>query len=415
LQSWLARKAAPQITYKERDLVRELKPDQKKRYEELEADLKKYDSLKPADPPEAQTIVDAGREAPKSHVLAVGNWDVPKEEVQPGFLSILDPADPQIAPPEGLNSTGRRTVLANWLADPRNPLTARVMVNRVWHYHFGRGIVGSTSDFGVMGDRPANPQLLDYLAAKFVEDGWSIKKLTRAIMLSNTYQESSSFQAGAAAADPDDKLQWRYPRHREEGEEIRDSMLYVSGLLNPKMGGPGVHPDLPPGTVPAKYGDWKPEKDPTEANRRSVYIFEKRVMVYPIFEAFDAPNPQESCARRFRTVIPSQALMLMNDGLVLEWSRTLAGRVLNDGGLTPEQQIERAYRLALSRSPSDRERQSVLDFLGKQSAVIGERLAQNEKVALPDNLPGNIPPARAAAFVDFCHALLNSNEFLYVN
>ena len=289
------------------------------------------------------------------------------------------------------------------------------MVNRIWHYHFGRGIVGSTSDFGVMGERPTNPQLLDYLAAKFVEDGWSIKKLTRAIMLSNAYQESSGFQAEAAAADPDNKLQWRYPRHREEGEEIRDSMLYVSGLLNPKMGGPGVHPDLPPGTVPAKYGDWKPEKDPTEANRRSVYIFEKRVMVYPIFEAFDAPNPQESCARRFRTVIPSQALMLMNDGLVLEWSRTLAGRVLNDGGLTAEQQIERAYRLALSRSPSSRERQEVLDFLGKQSAVIGERLAQNEKVALPDNLPQNMPAARAAAFVDFCHALLNSNEFLYVN
>jgi hypothetical protein len=289
------------------------------------------------------------------------------------------------------------------------------MVNRIWHYHFGRGIVASTSDFGVMGDRPTDPQLLDHLAATFIENGWSIKKLTRAIMLSNAYQESSAFQAAAAAADPDNKLQWRYPRHREEGEEIRDSMLYVSGLLNPKMGGPGIHPELPPGTVPAKYGEWKPEKDPTEANRRSVYIFEKRVMIYPMFEAFDAPNPQESCSRRFRTVIPSQALMLMNDRLVLDWSRALAGRVLNDGGLTPEQQVERAYRLALGRSPNAPERQAVLDFLGQQSALIGERLAQNDQVPLPGNLPANIAPARAAAFVDFCHALLNSNEFLYVN
>jgi hypothetical protein len=415
LQSWLAIKATPQITYKERDLIRELNPEQKKRYAELEAELKKFDSLKPPDPPEAQTIVDAGREAPKTHVLAVGNWDAPKQEVQPGFLAILDPSDPKITAPEGLNSTGRRTVLANWLADRGNPLTARVMVNRIWHYHFGRGIVASTSDFGVMGDRPANPQLLDYLAAKFVDDGWSIKKLTREIMLSNVYQESSSYQAEAAAADGEDKLLWRYPRHREEGEEIRDSMLYVSGLMNPKMGGPGIHPELPPGTVPGKYADWKPEKDPAEANRRSVYIFEKRVMVYPLFDAFDAPNPQESCARRFRTVIPSQALMLMNDRLVLEWSRALAGRVLNDGGLTPEQQIDRAYRLALSRPPNSREREAVLDFLGKQSALIAGRLAQNEKVMLPDNLPQNVPAARAAAFVDFCHSLLNSNEFVYVN
>jgi hypothetical protein len=415
LQAWLAIKATPQITYKEKDLVKELNPEDRKRYDELSAQLAQYDSIKPPDPPEAQTLEDGGRQAPATHVLAVGNWDVPKEEVQPGFLSILDPSDAKIAPPAGMESTGRRTALANWLADARNPLTARVMVNRIWHYHFGQGIVASTSDFGVMGDRPTNQKLLDYLAATFVEDGWSIKKLTRRIMLSHAYQESSAYQKEAAAADPEDKLQWRYPRHREEGEEIRDSMLYVSGLLNPKMGGPGVHPELPPGTVPAKYGSWNPEKDPAEADRRSVYIFEKRVMVYPMFEAFDAPNPQESCPRRFRTVIPSQALMLMNDRLVLEWSRALAGRVLNDSGLSAAQQVDRAWRLALSRAPNAEERRTALNFLDEQSEVIGERLAQKEKVALPENAPANLAPARAAAFVDFCHALLNSNEFLYVN
>ena len=165
--------------------------------------------------------------------------------MQPGFLSILDPQPRKIVPPEGLNSTGRRTALANWLADPKNPLTPRVMVNRIWHYHFGRGIVGTPSDFGLMGERPTNPQLLDYLAATFVENGWSIKKMHRLIMLSNTYQQSSAFQAEAAKVDPDNKLLWRFERRRLEGEAIRDSMLFVSGLLNTKMGGPGVYPPLP--------------------------------------------------------------------------------------------------------------------------------------------------------------------------
>ena len=175
--------------------------------------------------------------------------------MQPGFLSILDPSDPKIVPPEGLNSTGRRSVLANWLADPKNPLTPRVMVNRIWQYHFGRGIVASASDFGVMGERPTNPQLLDYLASTFVENGWSIKKMHRQIMLSNLYQESSAYQPQAAAVDPDNKLLWRYERHRFEGEAVRDSMLYVSGLLNPKMGGPGINPPLPP--VPAAGERWR--------------------------------------------------------------------------------------------------------------------------------------------------------------
>jgi hypothetical protein len=289
LQTLLAIKATPQITYEDKTLARALKAEQKKRYQELEAELTKYDSLKPPDPPQAQTLIDNGREAPKTFVLAVGAWDAPKEEVQPRFLSILDPADAKIVLPEGAPSTGRRAVLANWLAAPQNPLPARVMANRIWHYHFGRSIVASTSDFGVMGDRPANQPLLDYLAAAFVESGWSIKKMHRLIMLSNAYRQSSSYQA---AADPDNKLMWRFQRRREEGEVIRDSMLYTSGKLNPNMGGPGVHPELPAGTVTSRYGDWKPEKDPAEANRRSVYIFEKRVMVYPMFEAFDAPNPQ---------------------------------------------------------------------------------------------------------------------------
>src|SRR5215471_3522604 len=443
LQQLLAIKAMPQISYEDRALVNykdeefgtvPLTAAQKKRFGELEAELRKFDAMKP-NPPMSQTIIDHSRTAPKSYVLGAGNWDVQREEVQPGFLSILDPSDPKIVPPEGLNSTGRRSVLANWLADPKNPLTSRVMVNRIWQYHFGRGIVASASDFGVMADRPSNPQLLDYLASTFVENGWSIKKMHRQIMLSNVYQESSAFQSLAAAAAPENKLLWRYDRHRVEGESIRDSMLFVSGLLNPKMGGPGINPPLPPGAggggrtggvrsgiasatggrggVAARAA--AAGSDPADINRRSVYIFLKRNAVYPMLEAFDAPNPQESCSRRFRSVIPSQSLILMNDPLVLEWARALAGRVLNDGGLSLDQQVDRAYRLALLRQPNADERSAVLDFLQTQATLHAGRLARNERLPLPAELPPGMDPARAAAFVDFCQTLLNSNEFLYVN
>jgi len=413
LQALLAFEATPQITYKNEDFLKELTSEQKKRYAELAGELKNLDAIKP-NPPVAQTVMDDGPVAPKIHVLAGGSWDVPKEEVQPAFLSIIDSVPPKITPLESLHSTGRRSVLANWLADAKNPLTARVMVNRIWQYHFGNGIVATPSDFGVMGERPTNQKLLDFLAATFVENGWSIKKMHRLIMLSNTYQESSASQERAYKEDPEDKLLWRYPRHRAEGEVIRDSMLAVSGTLNSKMGGPGVHPELPPGTV-ATSGKWSTDKDPNDANRRSVYIFSKRVMTYPMFEAFDAPNSEESCPRRFHTVIPSQALTLMNDGLVLKWSESLAGRVLNDGGLTPDQQIDRAFRLVLSRSPKPEERQAVMEFLSKQSALLAARLQKQEKVPLPEKMPPGADPARVAAFVDFCHSLMNSNEFLYVN
>jgi len=194
-------------------------------------------------------------------------------------------------------------------------------------------------------------------------------------------------------------------------------MLFTSGVLNPQMGGFGVSPPLPPGAVAGgRYSMGRAaESDPTQSNRRSVYIFAKRNMVYPMLDAFDAPNPQETCGRRFRTVIPSQSLILMNDALVSEWSSALASRGLNDSGLSAEQQVERAYRLALSRPPKDSERAAVSEFLQQQTSLLQERLARNEKVPVPKKIPSGIEPSRAAAFVDFCHALLNSNEFLYVN
>jgi len=381
-----------------RELERALKGGAKQRYADLQKELAQFDNLKPADPPVAEAMLDASGNAPPEYVLSKGIWDAPLDEVQPGFLSILDPSPAKIVPPEGLNSTGRRSALANWLTDPKNPLTARVMVNRIWQDHFGNGIVRSSSDFGIMGDPPTDPQLLDYLATTFVESGWSMKKMHRLIMLSNTYQQSSGYQAEAAKIDPDNKLMWRFDRRRLEGEVIRDSMLMAAGQLNLKMGGPGVFPPIPEGiSNGSKYLSWKPETDPAEADRRSVYVFVKRNLRYPMFEAYDFPDTSESCPRRYATVSPTQPLVGMNDGLVREWSRELASRVLNDAGLSPEQQVERAFRIVFTRAPKNEERQAILDFLNQQTVET------------------SAPTARTAAFVDFCQALLNSNEFLYMN
>jgi len=385
-------KARPQLDHSEDEAAHGLKGESKKRWAELKAELARYDAIKPAPEPVAQAMIDNGRESPKTHVLAVGVYDAYKEEVEPGFLSILDPAPAKIVPPAVVNSTGRRTALAEWLASADNPLTARVIVNRVWNYHFGRGIVGTPSDFGVMGERPADPALLDYLAATFVENGWSIKKLHRLIMLSSTYQESARFDPAAAKIDPEDRLTWRYNRHRLEGEAIRDSILEVSGRLNLKMGGPGVFPPLPPGVE--TRGGWKKDEDPSESDRRSVYVFVRRNTRYPMFEVFDMPDTHESCPRRNATVTAPQALELLNNELVTDWSQSLAGRVWNDAGLTPEAEVDRAWRFVYSRPATADERKEALEFLERQNKLRGDQ---------------------QAALADLCHMLVNSNEFLYVN
>jgi hypothetical protein len=289
------------------------------------------------------------------------------------------------------------------------------MANRVWQGHFGTGIVATSGDFGMMGDRPANQALLDYLASSLVENGWSIKKLQRLIMLSNTYQESSLSAEAAAAVDPDNKLMWRYPRHRAEAEVVRDAMLFTSGRLNLEMGGPGVRPELPEGVDTSGYSTWNANKDEAETRRRSIYVYVKRVLTYPMFEAFDEATSEESCPRRFSTVVPSQALTLMNDKYVLDWSRSLAGRVLGDTGLTREQQINRAYRIAFGRAPEPDEVTAVSEFLTKQTALVTGRMTRHEPVLLPDQIPAGTEQAFAAAFVDFAHALMSSNEFLYIN
>jgi hypothetical protein len=404
------------------DPVKALKGDNAKRYAELKAQLATFDSIKPAPLPEGQFMTDLNASAPPTYILRGGSRFAPGDEVQPGFLSILDPSDAKITPPQGVNSTGRRSSLAAWLTDPSNPLPARVMVNRIWHYHFGRGIVATPGDFGRMGAKPTHPELLDYLANYFVDNGWSIKKVHRLILLSNAYQEASDYQPKIAEADPDNKLLWRYPRRRMEAEAVRDSMLATAGLMNPQAGGPGIYPPVPPGLITelsatAVAGGWRTEKDPAQSDRRSVYIFVRRNLPYPLLQEFDTANTFESCDYRKNTVTAPQSLDLLNNELVVDWARSLAGRVFNDNGLKPEAQVDRAFHLAYGRGASAEEQKIAEDFLAKQMPIMAQRLAGDDKAKppLPTNLPAGTDPARAAAFVDLCHMLLDSNEFLYIN
>lgn len=391
----MAAKAKPYLQFTDEEASKGLKGEKKAQYEQLRKELAAFQDLDPGPLPEGMGMADLGRVAPATHVLSVGNYDRPKEEVEPGFLTLLAPGPAKVAPPEGVESTGRRTALAKWLTDPENPLVSRVMVNRIWHYHFGKGIVGTPSDFGVMGERPTHPELLDWLAREFVRGGWSMKHMHRLILNSATWQQASDERKDAAEVDPGNRLLWAYPRHRLEGEAIRDAALYVSGLLDLKEGGPSVYPDLPSG-MGALRGGWKVNAAAEDRNRRSVYIFVKRNQRYPMLEALDMPDTHESCPRRSVTTTAPQALTLVNDRVVLEWAQAFAERVR-----PAKDPVAAAFRLAYGRPPDGWEKDTAATFLAKQSGVIAKE--------------GKNAEASPAAFADFCHMLLSSNEFAYVN
>ena len=404
-------KAKPYLEFDDKTAAKALKGDNKKKYEELAAALHQFAQYDPGELPVGIGMHDLSAQAPATHLLAVGAWDAPKEEVQPGFLSIVDASTPKIVPLA--NSTGRRTALANWLVNPENPLTARVMVNRLWSYHFEDGIAPAPSDFGLMGGRPSNPELLDWLASEFVRTGWDIKRMNKLMVMSNTYRESTAFDAKAAEEDPHDKLLWRFPRARLDGEVIRDSALLVSGLLNEKLGGPSVYPELPSGAGQPR-GGWKTSAG-DDRNRRSIYIFVRRNARYPMLEAFDMPDTHESCGRRNQTITAPQAMSLLNGKVSLDWAEAFAGRVLKQAGTDPNAQVDTAYRLALGRRPDGFEKDSVLTFLSKQTSLIAAKAESGGKLALPTAVPDGYDSNHAAALVDFCQMLFNSNEFVYRN
>jgi hypothetical protein len=388
-----------------------------KEYQKLAAELKKFDKQRPtAGSASLTTATELGRpDAPPTFLRFGGIHERPTEEVQPAVPALWNAGGEQPAITPAANSSGRRTALAKWLTQPANPLTARVYVNRVWSQYFNHGIIASVQDFGRAGQKPTHPELLDYLADRFASQGWSVKKLQREILLSSVYRQSSAERADVLKADPDNKLLAVFPRKRLEAEEIRDSLLYASGELVDKVGGPAVFPP-----VPANLGAgnlWQESKDPEDARRRSLYTFVRRSVPYPLTVNFDPANAVQPHQRRDVTTTPLQALTLFNSDIVFGWSQALAGRVINEAGQDESAQLDRLYEVLFSRRPSSAEKTALKGFLGQQEKVITQKAAAAGKyeIAVPTGLKENTPihPIRAAAFVDLVHAVANSNDFAY--
>jgi hypothetical protein len=335
---------------------------------------------------------------PDTFILQRGNPHVPGEKVEPGVPEIFASKSPPI--PErtaGAKSSGRRLALANWIASPDNMLTARVMVNRVWQFHFGRGIVRSSNNFGQIGDAPTHPELLDWLAAEFVRGGWRLKTLHRTIMLSNTYRMSSQSNPAGLAKDPTNDLFWRFDMRRMSGEEIRDSIHAVTGLLSRKMFGPSMYPELSAEVLATQSmpgaGWGKSSKE--EQARRSIYIHVKRSLITPILADFDFPETDVSCAARFATVQPAQALGMLNGKFLHDQAAAFAARLRREAGDDRRAQVARALRLAILRQPDDREIERGLKLM--------------------DSLQQNHGTSDEAALKYFCLFVLNLNEFVYLD
>ncbi|MGE5194128.1 MAG: DUF1553 domain-containing protein, partial [Deltaproteobacteria bacterium] len=332
---------------------------------------------------------------PVAFVRIRGEVDRLGEMVRPGFLSAVlgshDPAPPRID--KFGNVEKFRIGLAEWIAGPDNPLAPRVMVNRLWQYHFGQGIVRTANNFGRNGTPPTHPELLDWLAAQFIENRWSVKAMHRLILTSATYRQRSDYASPEGARlDPENRLLWRMHRRRLEGEAIRDSILAVSGRLNPEMGGPAVYPPLPEGMEDRTFYKhsrfWEPTDGP-ESRRRSVYIFNRRQLDFPLLAALDAPVFSSPNEQRAVSTTPLQSLLLMNGRLVNDEAVHFARRIVETAGSDPAAQVQEAYRRALTRPPSAEELHDATAFLAAE--------------APDEGLPG------------LCRVLFNLNEFVYVD
>ena len=369
--------------------------DRLKQYQDLRKSVREAETLKPS-VETALCVTEAGSSAPETFVLLRGNPHVPGDKVDPGFLTVLNAPAPVIPPASSdARTTGRRKVLADWIVSESNPLTARVIANRVWQYHFGRGIVRSPNNFGTQGDRPTNPRLLDWLASELVAGGWRMKALHRTIMTSNAYRMSSRPNPEALAKDPVNDSFWRFDMRRLSAEEIRDSVLAVSGSLSSNMFGPGVYPVIPAEvmagqSVPGKgWGKSTPE----EASRRSVYIHVKRSLLTPILESFDFAETDRSSPVRFSTTQPTQALAMLNGKFLNEQAGVFAARLKREAGTDPAAQVRTAFKLATGREATEIEVNRGVELIESMSKGVG----------------------RDEALRAFSLVVLNLNEFLYLD
>jgi hypothetical protein len=360
--------------------------------------LEKLKNNPPAGEVQVLCVKEQGSEPPRTNILIRGNPHVLGSSVDPGFPSVLSPPNPDIQAPRQGETWGGRLAFADWLTQPENPLTARVMANRIWQYHFGRGIVRTSNDFGFQGSPPTHPQLLDWLAAEFVARGWSLKSMHRLIMNSAAYQMSSVLDVAAYDHDPVNDLFWRFDVRRLTAEELRDSMLAVSDSLNLRsMYGPSVFSELAPEVLAgqSRPGDGWGESSPEDRARRSIYIHIKRSLKDPILENFDAADTDFTCPVRFVTTQPTQALGMLNGRFADAQAEALANRVRQ---LHPDdrgRQVEEVMARVTQRSPSAEEREGGLQML--DDLVRAEGCTEEQ------------------ALKYFCLMALNLNEFVYLD
>jgi hypothetical protein len=425
------------------ELVASLSPEDKAKRAALRQQMHQINLYEPEPIPKALAVNDILKPIPPMHLLRGGDWRRPGAEVRPAFLSVVEGKGnvPEIKPVG--DSSGRRLALARWLTKTDHPLTARVMVNRLWHHHFGRGIVATPNDFGRNGQQPTHPELLDWLATEFVEgekgrqgDGgsspanatWSLKRMHRLIVRSATYRQSSSSNPQSAIRnpqliDPDNKLLWRMNRQRLDAEAIRDAVLAVNGTLNDQAGGEPIRVPLDPEVYDTIFTEGEPDNlwpvhpDERQHARRSLYLLRKRNVRLPMLAAFDSPDMMNSCGARSVTVHALQSLTLMNSQFMFDQSKALATRLFAETAELKfgreDKMIARLYELAFGRLPKPAEKQMTMAFLKDQTAILRQRIAKGEKVAELKDVK-SVDAASAAAWVDLCLSAYNLNEFVYV-
>ena len=359
--------------------------------------------------PQGYFMFESSPKAPVTHLLKRGNPNQPGPVVTPrvpvAIAGQLGKQQPNFEKPDEFTSR-RRISLARWITDPDNPLTARVIVNRVWQYHFGQGIVRSSSDFGHRGSKPTHPELLDWLAHWFVHDAnWSLKKLHRLIMTSNTYRMNKHRNDAYAQSDPENRLLWRFPYRRLEVEAIRDSMLAVSGHLNQSLFGPCMYPFIPENARQSGYDPksvWK-EFNEADASRRTIYAYVKRTLVVPFMDTLDFCDTTRSADRRDITTVAPQALELLNGEFVNRQAKHFAERLAREAGNDVDHQIALGYRIALTRSPRPEEQEALKSFWNRERT----ELLRDDKSSKEE--------ANRRALTQVCRVIFNLNEFVYTD
>jgi hypothetical protein len=403
LQKYLAEKFQDTLKITAEDLIKkypEFKPEGERLRKGID-ELKGKIRPKPA----IRALFDMGGEPSAVYLLRRGDVRMPGERVQPGVPSVLRAglkpykAEP---PSPGSDSSGRRLALARWLVQPEHPLTARVMINRIWMHHFGRGIVASPANFGHTGSPPSHPELLDWLATEFVREGWSIKAVQRLIMTSSAYRQTSLIDAKARELDPDNVLLSRMPMRRLDAEALYDSILAVTGRLDPTQFGPPAEIDI------KADGEVIPKLAKT-GYRRSIYVLQRRVYPMTQLDVFDLPQLGPNCIERRQSTVPTQALQMMNGDTLRELSRYMAARLIDQYGEDAREQVDQAYWRSYSRRPTSSELETASNALIKLKDQWLGHLEQ-EKPETP-----KLYTARWRALADLCRTLLSSAEFLYVD